>query len=163
MKQEILNKKTPTFHELIKAASEAKTKEDAIEVFKNAMKEDRERITFLLGYAMNPASKCPLPDGVPPYKVSESPAGLAPLELLMLAKKMYPLWDNNVRQAKREELYIQWMEQLCQEEAELFIAIKDQTLHTLYPMLDENTLVSILGWPMEKYQEMLTKFPRKKA
>ncbi len=139
---DVLNKKNPTFLEILQQAD----KSDApVDFLKKCLAED-QRVSAILGYALNPKFKMPLPEGTPPYIPSESPLGLAEIELLHLSNKLYVMFNKETNKARKEQMFIQWVEKMNAQEAELLIAIKDQTLHTLYPNLTEDVFVDALGW-----------------
>jgi hypothetical protein len=153
MRQEILNKKLPTLLEVIRGANES---DDPVGYLKKAISED-SRIVNMLGYATNPTSKFPLPEGIPPYIPTESPIGLAEVELLHLYNKLYVLFNQGTPKAKKEHMFIQWLEKMNPEEAEILIAIKGQDLSLLYPNITEYVLVDTLGWDRKMYESLKKK------
>ena len=156
MRQEILNEKLPTFLEVIKKANES---DDPVSILKEAIKKD-SRITNILGYAGNPNAKFPLPEGVPPYIPSEYPLGLAEVEILHLSNKLQILFGT-AHKAKKEEMYIQWLEKMNPEEAELLNAVKDQNIFELYPNIGEYVIVDALGWDRQMYENLKAKVKAK--
>lgn len=153
MKQEVLNEKSLTMYELFSGASKAT---DPVEFIKTHMKKDG-RIMQVLGYAMNPSFKMGMPEGTPPYIPSDVPLGLAEIELLHLAQKLYILYDNKAPKAKREVMLIQWMEKMAHVEAEMLILIKDKILHTMFPEVTEDVLLKAIGWDRAMYDKIKTK------
>lgn len=151
--QEVLNKKNPTFIEILENAAKA---ESPVESLKRSMSED-SRVAQVLGYAFNPNFKMPLPDGIPPYIPSEHPLGLAEVELLHLFNKFYVMFNKESTKARKEQMFIQWLEKMHDREANVLVHIKDQTLHTLYPELTEEVFITALGWDKFKYEEMKRK------
>lgn len=151
MRQEILNEKHSTLYEILKKASES---DDPVAVIQSHMKKD-SRVQTMLGYACNPAFKCPLPPGIPPYVPSQHPIGVAPVEILNTHNKMYIMYNKETRQYKKEEIFVQWLEDMAPEEAELMIHIKDQTLPDAFERLYLNVYLSALGWSPEAYQKLV--------
>lgn len=147
---EVLNKKTPTFGEGMEAAA----KEDDPEAYLKSMIAADKRWVTLLGYAMNPKYKMGLPDGEPPYKPSQAPMGLAEFHLLQLADKLYVMYNPQLPQYKKEEIFIGWLEKLNPTEAKLLVAIKDKNLHKIYRKVSELKIVSALGWDADQYRKM---------
>lgn len=139
---EVLNKKNPTFLEILQQANAS---DSPIQSLKQAMQED-QRVTAILGYALNPKFKMPLPEGIPPYIPSESPLGLAEIELLHLSNKLYVMYNKETNRARKEQMFIQWVEKMNAEEAKILIAIKDQELHKLYDKLTEDVFIDAMGW-----------------
>jgi len=151
MRQEILNEKHSTFYEILKKASES---DDPVKVLKEAMKKD-SRVQPILGYSLNPSFKMGLPAGIPPYIPSQHPIGIAPVEILNTHNKMYIMYNKETRQYKKEEIFVQWLEDMAPEEAELMIHIKDQTLPDAFERLYLNVYLSALDWSPETYQKLL--------
>jgi hypothetical protein len=149
MKQEVLNKKLPTFVEVIRGANES---DDPVGYLKSAIKED-PRIVNILGYAANPKAKMPLPEGIPPYIPSEYPLGVAEVEILHLANKLYVLFGEAPKHRK-EHMFIQWLEKMNADEAQLLVAVKDQDIQSLYPKIGEYVIVDSLGWDRQMYESM---------
>ena len=151
--QERLNDKSITFYEILKKANEA---ENPVQVLKDYMTKD-SRLNPILGYALNPNFKMPLPDGIPPYIPSQHPIGVAPVEILNTHNKLYIMYNRDTRQYKKEEIFVQWVEEMAPEEAELMIHIKDQTLQEAFPNLTLDVYLTALGWSREQYDSILQK------
>lgn len=137
-----LNQKLPLFVEIMEAAQKL---ENPIEYLMKAIKAD-VRLTAILGFCVNPRFKLPLPEGVPPYLPSDVPMGLAEIELLHQHKLLMNLFDLNIKAHKKEEMFVKWLERMCEKEAAIMVAIKDQNLHSLYSKITEEVIVSALGW-----------------
>lgn len=148
-----LNAKHQTFYEILKSANDA---ENPVEYLKQAMSKD-SRVTPILGYALNPGFKMPLPPGIPPYIPSQHPIGIAPVEILNTHNKLYIMYNKETRQYKKEEIFVQWLEDMAPEEAELMIRIKDQELPDVLPKLTLDVFLSALGWSKEQYQSLANK------
>lgn len=151
--QERLNDKSITLFEILKNANDS---EDPVSVLKQHMAKD-SRIAMILGYALNPNYKMPLPDGIPPYIPSQHPIGIAPVEILNAHNKMYIMYNKETRQYKKEEIFVQWLEEMAPEEAELMIHIKDQTLPEAFPKLYLDVYLSALGWSREQFDAIVEK------
>lgn len=151
--QERLNAKHQTFYEILKSANES---ENPVAYLKQVMTKD-SRLTPILGYALNPGFKMPLPPGIPPYIPSQHPIGVAPVEILNTHNKLYIMQNKETRQYKKEEIFVQWLEDMAPEEAELMIKIKDQELPGAMPNLTLDVFLSALGWSKDQYQAILEK------
>lgn len=98
------------------------------------------RMTF--EYAFMPNKKFCLPEGSPPFKPDPAPIGMSPANLMMELKKLYVFTpERELNQIRRETLFIQLLENIHPSEAQLLIAIKDQTLNKLYKNINVNLLV----------------------
>lgn len=151
--QERLNDKSITFYEILKKADQS---ENPVQVLKDYMSKD-SRLNPILGYALNPNFKMPLPDGIPPYIPSQHPIGVAPVEILNTHNKLYIMYNRDTRQYKKEEIFVQWVEDMAPEEAELMIHIKDQTLQNAYPNLTLDVFIDALGWSRQQYDSICQK------
>lgn len=83
-------------------------------------------------YAFDPAKKMVLPEGTPPYKPAAEPLGMTPTNLFSEMRRMYVFCRADLKPLKRESLFISLLEGVHPTEAEVLIAIKDQTLHKMY-------------------------------
>jgi hypothetical protein len=153
MRQERLNDKTITLYEILKQANESETPVASI---KEHIAKD-SRIATVLGYSLNPSWKMPLPAGIPPYIPSQHPLGIAPLEILKTHNKLYIMYSRDTKQYKKEEIFIQWLEDMAPEEAELMVSIKDQTLPSHFDKLNLDVYLDVLGWSRQQYQDLLAK------
>lgn len=151
--QERLNEKSITFYEILKKANES---ENPVDVLKQFMTKD-SRLNPILGFALNPNFKMPLPDGIPPYIPSQHPIGVAPVEILNTHNKLYIMYNRDTKQYKKEEIFVQWVEEMAPEEAELMIRIKDQTLPEAFPNLTLDVYLTALGWSRQQYDSIVQK------
>ena len=151
--QERLNEKSITFIEILKKANES---QDPVQTLKEYLQKD-SRLSTVLGYALNPNFKMPLPDGIPPYIPSQHPIGVAPVEILNTHNKLYIMYNKDTKQYRKEEIFVQWLEDMAPEEADLMIKIKDQTLPEAFSKLTLDVYLSALGWSRETYDSLLQK------
>lgn len=151
--QERLNDKSITFYEILKKANES---DNPVDVLKQFMTKD-SRLNPILGFALNPNFKMPLPDGIPPYIPSQHPIGVAPVEILNTHNKLYIMYNRDTKQYKKEEIFVQWVEEMAPEEAELMIRIKDQTLPEAFPNLTLDVYLTALGWSRQQYDSIVQK------
>lgn len=89
-------------------------------------------LKILFEYAFIPENKMDLPSGEPPYKPDAAPIGMSPANLRMEMKKLYVFKRADLKPIKREQLFIDLLENIHPEEAKLLIAVKDQKLSKLY-------------------------------
>lgn len=140
---------------LSEVLDEANKSENPVASIATAISKD-SRILPMLGYLANPKWKMDLPDGYPPYNQTTDALGTTTLDVLRLKDKIYVLYQKETPKRKREEIFIQWLEQMAEEEAKLLVAIKDKTLVELYPNLTEYVLVDGLGWSRKQYDALKT-------
>lgn len=148
--QGVLNEKLPLLEAILE---EANTSTNPVETLQHAAKRDG-RVHVLLGYLINPKFRMKLPEGDPPYIPSDAPGGLAELDVLRLDKKIYVLYSSETKRMRKEEILVQWLEQMTEKEAKILIAIKDKDLTPLYPNLTEDVLVQMMGWEKSVYDKL---------
>jgi hypothetical protein len=86
----------------------------------------------LLKYAFHPDIKFALPEGSPPYKTVGSPDEYNPTYLYPNIRKFYLFIEgghSSLGQLRREQLFVQMLEELHPTEADLVIQIKDKKLN----------------------------------
>ena len=87
-----------------------------------------------------------LPEGTPPFKkIEDKPMGYEEATLYKAQKKFYIWLDprQNLKQMKRESLFIELLESLHYTEAELICLIKDGKLTEKYPSITEKLVRKI--------------------
>ena len=89
-------------------------------------------LKILFEYAFIPENKMDLPPGEPPYKPDAAPIGMSPANLRMEMKKLYVFKRQDLKPIKREQLFIDLLENVHPEEAKVLLAVKDQKLSKLY-------------------------------
>lgn len=125
--------------EILKQLADAKPADRADILKKNA---DNSLLKEVLYLNFGPA-EFDLPAGEPPYKKSPHPIGLTDSNLYAESRRMYLLVKGHPRRApglKRtqvENVFIQIIEGIHVDEAELMIALKDKALAKKYKGLTE--------------------------
>ena len=119
-----------TFHEIFTEVEKKRTKKEKIEVLKA---NSSAAMKAILGYTYDPNVKWLLPDGVPPYKpIAEGIE--ADGRLYSETKKLYLFVDGpsdtqrNLKQARREQLFIELLETVDPGDAKVLIGMKDGKL-----------------------------------
>ena len=112
--------------EILKKASEFDKKQEKIDWLN---KWDSVALRTVLKLAYDPRIKFLLPEGKPPFKSNELPD----LQSVLYSelRKMYLFLDGGhqtLNQTRREYLFIQLLENLDKEDAELIATIKDKKL-----------------------------------
>lgn len=105
------------------------------DISKLANYKDDAALKILFCAAFMPENKIILPDGVPPYKEDSAPLGMSPAILKQELRKLYVFCRKDLKPVKREDLFIQLLENIHPSEAKILIALKDQNLTTLYPKI----------------------------
>jgi hypothetical protein len=109
--------------EVLKKCSEFEKKQQRIEALQyNAS----EPMKIVLQYMFHPAVNFLLPEGVPPYKISEFNE---PNMLYSHTRKLYHFIDGgnpDLSQIKREGMFIDLLQSVDPDDAELLIAMKEK-------------------------------------
>ena len=90
-------------------------------------------LKVVFAHSFLPNYKCILPEGEPPFKPAAEPIGMTPTNLFNECKRFYVFAREDLTAIKREGLFISLLEGIHPSEAKILIAMKDQTLHKMYP------------------------------
>lgn len=117
--------------EIIKKASNAKTKAEKIKILRD---NNSQALRSVLKWNFEPAIKSDIPEGEVPFKRNDAPIGT---EHTMLEREAKNLWRfikgaNSLSRFKREQLFIQMLEGLHETEADIVCLVKDKQLHKKY-------------------------------
>ena len=136
----------PTVHEIFTKINNAKDKPQKIAVLKQF---DNQAMRQLLNAAFDPKIKFDLPEGNPPYIKNEAPAGTEHTSLASEARKLYHFvvgGNNQITKLKKETMFIQMLEGLHGDDAEVLMAIKNKTLNNVYKGLTANLVKETFNW-----------------
>jgi hypothetical protein len=135
----------PLAHEIFTKVNNAKDKPLKIEVLR---KNDSQGLRKLLKAAFDPKITWDLPEGTPPYMPNEAPAGTEHTSLLDESKKLYLFikGGSNIPKIKKESLFIQMLEALHKDDAQVLIDIKDKKLNLTFKGLTENCVKEAFNW-----------------
>ena len=136
----------PTVHEIFTKINNAKDKPQKIAVLKQF---DNQAMRQLLKAAFDPKIKFDLPEGNPPYIKNAAPAGTEHTSLASEARKLYHFvvgGNNQITKLKKETMFIQMLEGLHGDDAEVLMAIKNKTLNNVYKGLTANLVKETFNW-----------------
>jgi len=126
--------KIPFAFEVLDAASKQRTKAKKIEVLQRYA---HDSIMALMIWNFDESVKSMLPDGDVPFNKNEAPAGTEHLHLAYEWKKLYNFvkgGNDALRPMKREQLFMQLLEGLHPDEAEIICLVKDKNLKKKYKL-----------------------------
>jgi len=92
-------------------------------------------LRLIFEHAFLEEKKFALPEGDPPFKKDAAPIGMTPANLYQETRKLYIYCRTDLKQLRKETLFVQLLENIHPLEAELVLAIKDQKLTKLYPKI----------------------------
>jgi|TARA_B100002019_G_C21268477_1_gene600803 hypothetical protein len=137
---------TPLLSEVLDRVHKAKTKAQKIKVLQE---NDTEALRMIIKSSFDPKIKWAMPEGAVPYKPNDAPDGT---EHTLLAQESKRLWhfiegaDNQTPRAQKENMYIQMLEGLHRDEAEVLVYAKDKILHQKYKGLSHEVVKTAFGW-----------------
>ena len=120
--------------EVLALASKQKTKAKKIQILKQY---ESLHLKSVLIWNFDESVKSMLPDGDVPFSKNEAPAGTEHLHLAYEYKKLYNFvkgGNDILRPIKREQLFLQLLEGLHPDEAEIICLVKDKDLKKKYKL-----------------------------
>ena len=144
----------PLFHELFTKVNNAKDKPKKIAVLRQYKSASLE---MFLKASFDPQITWLLPEGDVPYMPNEAPEGTEHTLLEREVSKLHnyvqreteqgPLVGNpDLNTMKREMMFVQLLEGLHPDEAEIVVAAKDKVLHQKYKGLSDNVVKEAFNW-----------------
>lgn len=118
--------------EVLQKVSNAKTKAAKIKLLKE---HNTNALRALLIVNFDESVVSLLPEGNVPYEPNDAPAGTEHTLLEKEYRKLYLFFkggSSSLKQSQRENLFIQMLEGLQEEEAEILILAKDKALNKKY-------------------------------
>lgn len=150
----------PLIHEILTMVNNAKDKPKKIQVLK---KYDSEGLRMVLKSSFDPKIVWRLPKGDVPFKKNDAPEGTQHTRLEMEAKKLFHYikgGNDRLNQMKCEQMFVQLLEGLQENEAEVVILAKDKILHQRFKGLSKQVVQESFNWD-EDY--LNTKHPKYKS
>lgn len=117
--------------EVLQKAHNAKTKAEKIKILRDNVSQALKSI-LIINYDESIVSL--LPEGEPPFTKNEAPAGTEHTRIEHEARILHHFFKggSNLSQIKRENMFIQLLEGLHPDEAEVIIRAKDKQLGKRY-------------------------------
>lgn len=118
--------------EVLQKVSNAKTKSEKVELLQ---KLNSDALRAILIWNFDESLKSAVPDGPVPYTPNDAPTGTDHTRLFKEYRNLYRFivgGDNSLNRIRREQLFIQLLENLHQDEAELICLVKDKNLQDKY-------------------------------
>jgi|TARA_R110000765_G_scaffold141512_1_gene242464 hypothetical protein len=141
------------------------------------IKSKKEKVTFLKQYqtdalrmickaSFDPKIEWVLPEGDVPYRENDAPEGTEHTLLGHETRKLYHFikgGNPQLTQNKREMMFVQMLEGLHKDEAELLIAAKDKSLHRKYKGLSDNVVKEAFDWDDDYIRIEHADYPQSKG
>ena len=135
--------------EILDKVSKLKTKKEKVAWLKD---QNTDGLRMVIKSSFDPKKRWLLPTGDVRFTRNDAPAGTEHTDLHMEAKKLYHFIDggnNAITQNKRENLFIQMLEGLQENDADVLVAAKDKSLHRKFKGLSDNVVKEAFNWTDE--------------
>ena len=132
--------------EIFLKINNAKDKPKKIEILRQY---DKPALRQILKGAFDPKIEWELPEGIPPYIENDAPAGTEHTLLMTESKKLWHFVkgaDPSLSKLRKETMFIQMLEGLHKDEAQVMLAVKNNTLNKLYKGLTADMVKEAFGW-----------------
>ena len=132
--------------EIFTKINNAKDKPKKIEILKQ---NDKPALRQILKGAFDPKIEWELPEGIPPYIENDVPAGTEHTLLMTESKKLWHFVkgaDPSLSKLRKETMFIQMLEGLHKDEAQVMLAVKNNTLNKMYKGLTADMVKEAFGW-----------------
>ena len=127
----------PFIHEILDLVGEQRTKAKRVEI----LKEYRDAsLTAILIWNFDESIESAIPEGQVPYKPNEVPVGTDHTSLRREYRQLYHFvkgGNDQLSSLRRESMFIQLLEGLHPEEADIICLVKDGQLHKKYKLTRE--------------------------
>jgi len=124
----------PFIHEILEVVSKARSKDKKVEI----LKEQRtDALTALLIWNFDDTVLSVIPEGNVPYEPNDVPVGTDHTTLRREWKQLYNFvkgGNDSLSHVRRESMFIQILEGLHPNEAEILCLVKDKALATKYKL-----------------------------
>ena len=137
---------TPLFSEILTRLGKINTKKDKVTFLKQ---HNTDALRQIIKASFDPKIKWALPFGEVPYIPNDAPEGTEHNVLSYEARKLYHYIEGGnpqLSQNKREMMFVQLLEGLHPDEAEIVVAAKDKVLHQKYKGLSDNVVKEAFNW-----------------
>ena len=137
---------TPLLSEVLQKLGKIKSKKDKVLYLKD---NNTDALRQIIKSSFDPKIKWALPYGEVPYVMNEAPEGTEHNVLAYEVRKLYHFiqsGNSKISQTKREMMFVQMLEGLHPDEADVLVAAKDKILHQKYKGLSINVVKEAFDW-----------------
>ena len=137
---------TPLFSEILDKLGKIKSKKDKVSHLKEY---NSDSLRMVIKASFDPKIKWSLPEGEVPFRANDAPEGTEHSVLSYEARKLWHYiegGDPTLSQNKRETMFVQLLESLHPDEADILVAAKDKVLHQKYKGLSKNVDMEAFDW-----------------
>ena len=137
---------TPLFSEILDKLGKIKSKKDKVSHLKEY---NSDSLRMVIKASFDPKIKWSLPEVEVPFRANDAPEGTEHSVLSYEARKLWHYiegGDPTLSQNKRETMFVQLLESLHPDEADILVAAKDKVLHQKYKGLSKNVVMEAFDW-----------------
>ena len=137
---------TPLFSEVLEKVGKLKTKKQKIDYLRE---NNTDALRMVVKSSFDPNIVWELPEGPVPYQPNAAPEGTEHTVLASEARKLYNVvrgGNGALNQNKREMMFVQILEGLHKDEANMIVAAKDKSLHKMYKGLSAAVVKEAFNW-----------------
>ena len=137
---------TRSFAEILTQVSKIKTKKEKVQFLRQYQ---TDALRMICKSSFDPKIVWELPEGDVPYTPNDAPEGTEHTSLQQEVRKLYHFikgGNPGMHQNKRELMFVQMLEALQADEAELLVAAKKKELHRKYKGLSDNVVKEAFDW-----------------
>ena len=131
---------TLLFSEVLDKVHKAKTKAQKVSILRE---HNNASLRMVIKSSFDPKIKWAMPEGDVPFMPNDAPAGTDHTRLATEAKKLYHFIegaDNTTPKMKKETMFIQMLEGLHPQEADILTLVKDGGLERQYPKITKGVV-----------------------
>ena len=154
---------TRSFAEILTQVSKTKTKKEKVTFLRQYQ---TDALRMICKASFDPKIVWELPEGDVPYRENDAPEGTEHTLLGHEVRKLYHFikgGNPTLNQNKREMMFVQMLEGLHKDEANLLIAAKDKSLHRMYKGLSDNVVKEAFDWDDEYKRIEPAQYPQAKG
>ena len=137
---------TPLFSEVLEKVGKLKTKKQKIDYLRE---NNSDALRMVVKSSFDPNIVWELPEGPVPYEPNAAPEGTEHTVLASEARKLYNFvrgGNGSLTQNKREMMFVQMLEGLHKDEADMIVCAKDKSLHKMYKGLSAAVVKEAFNW-----------------
>jgi len=135
--------------EILAKVSKLKTKKEKVAWLKE---HNTDGLRVVIKSSFDPKIKWLLPEGEVPFSRNDAPAGTEHTNLHTESRKLFHFIEGgnyDITQTKRETLFLQILEGLQEEDADVLISAKEKSLHRKFKGLSDNVVKEAFDWDEE--------------
>ena len=147
--------------EILTKVSKLKSKKEKVAWLKD---QNTNGLRMVIKSSFDPKIKWLLPEGDVPFTRNDAPEGTEHTDLHMEASKIFHFLeggDNDITQSKRETLFIQMLEGLQENDADVLVSAMNKSLHRKFKGLSDNVVKEAFDWNNDYMQ--IDGYPQEKG